>query len=728
MNDPPSLQSRVLGWNEGMDLPTKTESIVLSSFFTPASIAVVGAADDPTKLRGKLMKLALDSGYAGPVHPVHPKAGTIQGRTAYASLEQVPDGAELVLIATPGASVPGIVAEAVAAGAKAAVILSSGVDMAALEAAIGDSGLRYMGPNTEGYFDIGGVAGTFAAVVEEALATERAASRPGRKISIVSQSGGLGFALFGRGLAENLDFHSVITTGNEGDLECLDFVDHLLDEGETGVIMMFVEGLKAPGRFVDAAAKAADKGVPIVIMKVGRSEAGQRAAVSHTAHLTGADTAYDAVFDRYGVIRVFDMEEMLAAGAALARFPQGRVRRAAVVSTSGGAGAWAADLLGAVGIDVPELSPALQAELMAFIPEFGSAANPVDVTAQAVEAGGRPLVQVLEKLQHTEEVDAIVVNMGLHKPGRIDTLADLLGPLYAQASKPIAFHSHIAPHADNLRALAGLGGQGFHSFRGCAAGLSAIDRHADFLAGWQGSTTAAAARAPVADAAEAGVLDEAATAGLLAQYDIPVPPSALAGTAQEALAQAGAMGFPVVLKIQSPDIAHKTEAGGVALNVGPDDVIEAFERVLANSRAHAPDARIEGVLVQKMMPKGHEFVIGVIRDPDFGPLVMLGAGGIYLEVLKDVIFAPVPISPDQARTLIGRLKTAPILAGARGQAPGDIDALARLVSRVADLAATEANVGQLDLNPVFVYPAGSGVVAVDALAVAGQAVIPAAAH
>lgn len=700
------------------------EPIVLSSFFTPAAIAVVGAADDTTKLRGKLLKLALDSGYAGPVHPVHPKGGTIQGRTAYASLADVPGGAELVLIATPGSSVPGVVAEAVAAGAKAAVILSSGVDMAALQAAIGDSGLRYMGPNTEGYFDLGGVAGTFAAVVEEALATERAGGRPGHKVSIVSQSGGLGFALFGRGLAENLDFHSVVTTGNEGDLECLDFVDHLLDEGESGVILMFVEGLKHPGRFVAVAAKAADKGVPIVVMKVGRSEAGQRAAVSHTAHLTGADTAYDAVFDRYGVIRVFDMEEMLAAAAALARFPQGRVRRAAVVSTSGGAGAWAADLLGVVGIDVPELSPALQAELMAFIPAFGSAANPVDVTAQAVEAGGRPLVQVLEKLQHSDEVDAIVVNMGLHKPGRIDALADLLGPLYAGATKPIAFHSHIAPHADNLRALAGLGGQGFHSFRGCAAGLAAIDRHAAFLEGWRAAEAPAAPRAAVADAVPAGVLDEAATASLLASYAIPVPPSALVTTADEALARARAMGFPVVLKIQSPDIAHKTEAGGVALNVGADDLRAAFDRVLASSRAHAPDARIEGVLVQKMMPRGHEFVIGVIRDPDFGPLVMLGAGGIYLEVLKDVVFAPVPISPAQAKGLIARLKTAPILAGARGQPPGDVDALAELVSRVADLAATEGNIDQLDLNPVFVYPVGGGVVAVDALAVAGPVAGP----
>jgi acyl-CoA synthetase (NDP forming) len=695
---------------------------VLSSFFTPASVAVVGAADDPSKLRGKLMKLALDSGYQGPVHPVHPKGGTIQGRTAYTSLAEIPGGAELVLIATPGATVPGVIREAVAAGSKAAVILSSGVDMAELTDAIGDSGLRYLGPNTEGYFDLNGVAATFAAVVEEALAQGQAAARPGRKVSIVSQSGGLGFALFGRALAEQLDFNAVITTGNEGDLECLDFVDHLLDQGDSGVILMFIEGLKTPARFASVAAKAADKGVPIVVMKVGRSEAGQRAAVSHTAHLTGADTAYDAVFERYGVIRVFDMEEMLAAAAAFARFPHGRVQRTAVVTTSGGAGAWAADLCGTLGIDVPELSAGLQASLGEHIPEFGSPANPVDVTAQAVEAGGVPLVRVLEKLQHSDEIDAMIVNMGLHKAGRIDSLAGLLGPLYDGATKPILFHSHILPVSQNMASLAALGGQGFASFRGCAAALSALDRHAVFLEGWKQRAAETPARAAIMDHAPAGVLDEADTTKLLSAYSVPVPPSALTGTREDAAREAAAMAFPVVLKIQSPDIAHKTEAGGVALNVGAGEVEAVFDRIIASAKAYAPDARIEGVLIQKMMPKGHEVVIGVTRDPDFGPLVMLGSGGIYLEVLKDVVFAPVPISPDDAKALIGKLKTAPILQGTRGQAAGDIDALAELVSRVAELARAEGNIDQLDLNPVFVYPAGEGVVAVDALVVAGQPV------
>jgi len=695
---------------------------VLDSFFHPASIAVVGAADDPAKMRGKLLKIALNSDFRGPIHPVHPKGGIIQGRQAFARLADIPGGAELVLIATPGATVPGVIREAVAAGAKAAVILSSGVDMAELTDAIGESGLRYMGPNCEGYVAMDGAAATFAAVADAVLSGERPARCPGRKVSIVSQSGGLGFALFGRGLAENLDFHAVITTGNEGDVESLDCVDHLLDEGEAGVIVMFIEGLKSPDRFAEVASKAADKGVPIVMMKVGRSEAGQRAAVSHTAHLTGADTAYDAIFARYGVIRVFDQEQMLSVAAALARFPHVPVKKVAVVSTSGGAGAWVADLCGTAGLDVPVLSPPLQRDLAQWIPGFGSTANPVDVTAAAVEAGGLPLVHVLERLQHSDEVDAFVVNIGLHSPGRIAKLADFLGPVFAASAKPILFTSHILPIAENMAALARLGGQGFHSYTACAAALDGIGRYAAFQARWQARAPARPPGAPRLPHLKPGVLDEADTAALIDAYAIPVPPSVLATDRDGAARAAAAMGFPVVLKIQSPDIAHKTEAGGVRLGVEAGAVEAAFVEIVANAKAHDPQARIEGVLVQKMMPKGHELVIGVIRDPDFGPLVMLGSGGIYLEVLKDVVFAPPPITPAEAKDLILGLKTAPILAGVRGQKAADIDALAALVSRVADLARTESGIEQIDFNPVFVYPEGEGVVAVDALAVAADTV------
>lgn len=687
-------------------------------FFAPKSVAVVGASDDVKRLRGKLLKLLLNSDYDGPVYPVHPKGGMIQGLHAYTALSDIKGGVDLVLIATPGATVPDLVAEAIAKGARGAVILSSGVDQAALDTAIGDADFRYMGPNTEGYSAAGGVAATFAGVVDQVQSEEKAHVRPGGKVSIISQSGGLGFALYGRALAENLNVHSVITTGNEGDLEVLDFAQHVLNEGEASVILMFIEGLKNAARLEQVARLAAEKKVPIIVMKIGRSEAGQRAAVSHTAHLTGADTAYDAAFDRYGIIRVFDSEEMLAVAAAFARCPHVPVKRVGVVTTSGGAGAWAADLCGMEGIDVPVLSDALQAEIGVDIPEFGSPANPVDATANAIEDGGRTLIRIVEKLAKSDEIDAIIINMGLSQAARIAGLADMLGPFLESAKKPILFHSHILPSREALAALADLGGQGMHSFRGCALALTALDRFAEAQARGMPAKTAPKP-AQFGNLAE-GVLNEADSAALLAHYDLPLPPSAVVQSADAAMEAASAMGFPVVLKIQSPDIAHKTEAGGVALNVDAGNIIEAFAQIMASSKAYAPDANIEGVLVQKMMSKGHEIVVGMIRDPDFGPLIMVGSGGVYLEVLKDVAFAPVPLSRDDARRLIDGLKTAPILHGVRGQAGSDMDALITLITNLSDLADSENAIQQVDLNPVFVYDAGQGVVAVDSLIVAGE--------
>lgn len=699
---------------------SKERGVLLSSFLKPSSVAVVGAANDPAKLRGKLLKLVVDSGFDGPIYPIHPRETTIQGMAAYPSLCDLPEPVDLVLIATPGSTVPAIIRDAVSNGNRAAVILSSGVDIDELTAAVGDSGLRYMGPNTEGYFVPGSVAATFSAVVGNVLAGGRTGATSGRKLSIVSQSGGLGFALFGRGLAEHLDFESVVTTGNEGDLECLDFVDHLIDAGESDVIILFIEGLKTPGRFAEIAAKAADRKIPLLVMKIGRSEAGQRAAVSHTAHLTGADTAYDAVFERFGVLRVFDQEELLAAAAALVRFPRVPARRVAVVTTSGGAGAWAADICGASGIEVPLLSEALQAQMAQYVPDFGSTANPVDVTAQAVEDGGRTLVRVLEILDKSDEIDAMVVNMGLAKRGRVAALGDLLEPLFANSSKPILFQSHIKPIDENMGELARLGGQGFHSLRGCASALAALDSHARFQSDWAGWQPVVAEGQPILPVGARGVVEEDSVTRLLLHYRIPMPPSALASTAQQAAESADKMGYPVVLKIQSPDIAHKTEAGGVELGVGAGQVAPAYDRIMANASDYAPNARIEGVLVQKMMPKGHEVVIGVQRDPDFGPLLMIGAGGIYLEVLKDVVFSPLPIDRDRALSLTRRLKTAPILEGVRGEAAGDMDALADLIVQVGELAIQEPALSQFDLNPVFVYPEGQGVVCVDALVVAGE--------
>jgi len=683
---------------------------LISRLLNPSSVAVVGAANDRGKLRGKLLALLIQAGFEGAVYPVNPGANEIQGLPAYPDLTAVPGPVDLVLIAVPGGQVPTVLDQAVQIGAGAAVIFSSGVpDISGYADRI-----RIMGPNTEGFYcPESRLAATFAQVVEHSLERDEAPPAAPRPLTIISQSGGLGFALYGRALAENLDVRSVITTGNEGDLECLDFVEHCVDQASPAVILLFIEGLKTPARLAEVAAKARAAGSSIVALKVGRSEAGQRAALSHTAHLAGADTAYDASFERAGVIRVHDLEESLAVAAALSRLPASPGQRVAIVTTSGGAGAWAADLCSAAGLEIPPLTEALQAEILPLIPSYGAAGNPVDVTAAAVEDGGKSLVQVVERLVASDEVDGVLVNMGLAAKGRVAALRPVLEPLLRASRKPIVFHSHILPSRENLTALAQAGSHGFSTLRAAALGLAALAKDGERLR--RAPVVARSAdRRPMIAAAD-GVLGEAETGNLLRAYDLPFPQSILAADADQCVAAAARIGGPVAMKIQSVDLPHKTEAGGVFLGVTAEDVRSTFERIIANARAYAPDARIEGVLVQQMARPGREVAVGMVRDPDFGPLVMLGAGGVYIEVLKDVVFAPAPIDRAEAMRLIMSLKTVPILKGVRGAPPGDLEALAELISRVGDLALCEAAIEQIDLNPVVVYPAGEGVMAVDAL-------------
>ncbi len=697
---------------------------MISNLLHPDSIAVVGASNDVRKLRGMLLHTLLLGKFPGAIYPVNPGYEEIQGLKAYASLDDLPAVPDLALLVVPGAVAPQEIEKAAARGVKAAIVYSSDADPDALTQAIGASGLRLMGPNTEGLFiPKARLAPTFAHSVAEVLMHPGPHRNARRSVSIVSQSGGQGFALFGRGLAEKLDFHSVIATGNEVDLDCLDFVEHLVRDGEAGVILMFIEGLKRPERFARVAALAADRGVPLVVLKVGSSEAGRRAAISHTAHLAGTDTAYDALFRRYGVIRVADPEEMLAAAAAFSRLPLVTRANTAIITSSGGAGAWAAELCSARGLAVPMLNPGLQQKIASLIPSFGSAVNPIDVTAQAVEDGGAALAQVLATVVADDQIDAVIVNMGLGVKGRVKGLRPVYEPLFAQSQKPLLFHSHIIPSEENLEELADFGAHGFPSFRACAFALHALSAYGRFQQQCHASrANAQAAREPPSmphfdvDEEAGGVLGEHATRSMLERFGVPTPPSRLASSSEGALAAARALGFPVVLKIQSRSISHKTEAGGVELNVSEADVEQAYARITANALRHAPNASIQGVLVQKQMPAGHEVVIGIVTDPDFGPLIMFGLGGIYVEILKDVAFAPPPIDRDEALRMIGSLKASPILFGARGRPAADVDALADLLMRVSDMAvAGQDTIDQLDLNPVFVYPKGQGLVAVDAL-------------
>ena len=714
----------------------------LQALFSPRSIAVVGASQDVQRIRGRLLRQLLDGGFAGPVHPVNPSSATIQGLKAYPSVALLPEPVDLALIAVAAQQVMEVLEQCARRGVRAAAIFTAGANGVPVGQRLQDqvaafacrSGMRILGPNAEGFIDTEGqLLATFSPTLQHVPPLPRGALPRRGRVSIVSQSGAMAFALYSRAMEQQIPVRHLVSTGNEADVELLEVVEYLVERGESCAILLFIEGFRDPRRFAAVASRAADAGIVLVAAKIGRSRAGQRAAVSHTAHLTGADTAYDAAFERHGVIRADTPDDMLAIAAAVSAGVRPPGRRIAIVTTSGGAGGWAADICEQAGLEVPEFDPEFKRRLGEIVPDYGSPENPVDVTARVVEDGGKTLLAILELLGTARGIDAGLVIMSLVAPGRITSIEAELAALHARHGHPIVFHSPGAAAPEALAALARAGGLQL-SLAGFARAMRALDDHRRFRERWQSRRPASPApqrglplHAAYAVHEQPGVLDAPATRKLLADWRIPQPVELIVpngdALVEQAVAAAGSMGWPVAIKIVSPDIAHKTEAGGVELDLaGAPQAREACERILRNVRSRQPGARIDGLQVQRMMPPGREMVVGVARDPDFGPMVMLGLGGIHVEVLGDTVFGLAPLSHEDALGMIGRLKGRAILDGVRGEPPADIEALAALLVSVSELAAAHAgSIAEIDLNPVLVYPAGRGAVAVDALVVAARA-------
>ncbi|MGE0724958.1 MAG: acetate--CoA ligase family protein [Alphaproteobacteria bacterium] len=695
----------------------------LAPFFSPRSIAVVGAADDATKLRGRILSQLLKGGFAGPVYPVHPSATTIQGLPAYRAVGGTPAPADLALVAIPSEGVPGVLEECAAAGVKAVMLYSGGFaeegeakrglqdEVAAIARR---TGMRIAGPNSVGFLNVADqVCCTFSPAIDfDALPAQRASET--RRIGIVSQSGGLGFAIFNRGLKRQLAFSHVVNTGNEADIDATEILDFLIDDPSTGVVAMFLESIRRGPRFIAVAEKALAAGKPIVVAKVGRSEAGTRAALSHTASMTGADAVYDSVFRRLGIARVDDQDAMLDVAQAFALQPPLAGRRIGIVTISGGVGGWMADALSAQGFQMPRLDDAVQARLRRFLPSFAATFNPIDITANATGTDYR--ASSLETLIDVPEIDGIVNISSLANDSMLAKERDRLAALAARRQKPIVFYTYPLPGPGASETLAGIGIPLYTNLTGTARALVALrDLHVaqssarptDLPAGDHGAAVAALQAA-------GATLCEYEAAPLLAAYGIATPPQRLATTRTAAEAAATALGFPVALKVQSPAIPHKTEAGGVALRLGDAAAAGiAFDRIVA---AVGSAADLRGVLVQRMATTGVEMIVGAIDDPAFGPQVTVGLGGVMVELMRDVAMAPAPLDRAGALALIGRLRGAALLDGWRGTPAADRDALADLIARLSVLALDHAGrIAEIELNPVLVHPAGAGVSVVDAL-------------
>ena len=703
----------------------------LRPLLAPTSIAVIGASGDTETLRGRLTHALIGHGYAGRVYPVTRSQTEILGLRAYASVGDLPEAADLAVIVVPAAVVPGALDECGARGIRAAVIISSGFAEESGEAAHARDlelrrvaekhGILVCGPNSEGLVNpLQRVVATFSPVFHDPQRPLLPATPHGRPIAVSCQSGALTFAFLNRGRDRQLRFTYQVSAGNQTVLEAHDYVDWALDHGGADIFLLYLEAIRRPDRFRSVADKAAAAGKPLIVAKVGRSDAGRRAAASHTGSLAHAGVIDDAIFRHHGIIRGDDLDHMLDVAAAFAFCPLPAGNRVAVITGSGGSAVWMADILSAHGLELPVLENEIQQRVLALLPSYASAQNPVDGTAQAIHEVG--YARLVEIVRESQRIDTILLIGSLANDAtaikRAEELAELSGP----RGKPILLSTYTSASPQAIAAFAAAGIPVYTSMPSCARAIGALVDYARFQA--RRGRVLPPAMAPgrreetARTLAAAGpVLTEHQAKALLAGYGIPRPAEALATSTDDAVAAAARIGGPVALKVQSPDITHKTEAGAVALRIeGEVAVREAYERILANADAARPGAAIEGVLVQRMAPPGHEIILGIIRDPDFGPMLMVGLGGIHVEVLRDVVFAPVPIGPDEALSLLSELRGAALLDGVRGAEPADKGALAEVIAALSRFAADHADqIAEIDLNPVILHDRGLTIV--DALIV-----------
>jgi acetyltransferase len=701
----------------------------LDSFFAPDSIALIGASRDLEKIPGRLLSMLRKNGYPGKIFPINPNYGDIDGLKCFAAIADVGQPIDLAIVIIPAKAVLGALEQCAAVGVKNAVIISSGFaeeggDSAAMQEALvalaKRTGMRISGPNAEGFYSqVQHVAATFSPTVDlKPDAPQLVATK--RRIGIVAQSGGIGFAIYHRAKALGVALSYVISAGNESDLGAGEFLDFMVQDSSTDVILLFIEGIRDVDKFLTAARRAAEMGKPVIVTKVGRSGAGERAAASHTASMAGWSAAYDAVFAKYGFIVSNDLDEAVTIAAVLTTNPLPKGDRVAVLTVSGGAGIWGADTVSMQGLKVPELSSSIQTEIKKLLPSYGAAGNPIDVTAQGVHSGG--LQKSIDLLDVSDEVDALLVVLSLSSDTRMPFKLAELKPVIDAQSKPIVFYSYTLPSHFARTELAASGAVVLSGLTHVGVAMRRMVEFAKFRL----APPADVAAPPLRDISahlKSATLSEFDSKSVLRDAGLALPDEVLVTRRDELDAAIARVGFPLVMKIQSRDIPHKSEVGGVRVNITTKgEAFAAYLALLESAQRHRPEAAIQGVLVSPMAKKGVEIIVGTMQDATFGPMIMVGYGGITTELFRDVIYRPAPVSAAEAAAMLAELKAAPLLNGFRGAAKADVPALAQLISQVSVLAAQYAGViSEIEINPVLVHPVGQGVTIVDALVVRKKA-------
>jgi acetyl coenzyme A synthetase (ADP forming)-like protein len=690
---------------------------MLEMFTDPKGVAVVGASASPEKLGYQILHNIVQYGYEGHIYPINPTADEVLGLPVYKSVLDTPDPVDLAVIVVPAKFVPGVLEECGKRGLKGAVIISAGFREVgpqgkALERQVIEIARQYdmrlIGPNVLGIIDT---------VCK--LNASFAAGMPHRgKIAFMSQSGALCTSILDLALGQHVGFSRFYSIGNKADINEIDLLRAWAEDPESRVIVGYLEGISDGPEFMRVA-RQVTRHKPIIAIKSGTTSAGSRAVSSHTGTLAGSEKAYDAAFKQVGIIRAGSVQDLFDWARAFARQPLLESDAIAVVTNAGGPGIMASDAIERAGLHLASLTTETKQHLQALLPPAASVANPIDVLGDAL---ADRYALAIEAALKDPTVGAVLLVLTPQIMTQIPETAEALGRLSQKIGKPVfgAFMGDAAIR-EGVEVLHRYSVPNYQVPERAVAAIAAMWNHRRWLNTLPLEVTPfdfdRAAIRGVFDrvrAEERATIGDAEAREVLEACGILLPKSVLAKTADEAVAAAEAIGYPVVMKIASPDILHKTDIGGIKLNIASaGDVRDAFDLLVYRGRRYMPDATIWGCQVQQMIKGGREVIIGMNRDPQFGPLLMFGLGGIYVEALKDVTFRVAPIGQREANEMLGEIRSIRLLRGVRGEKPADMAAIADTVLRISQLVTEYPEIVELDINPLMVFEAGKGAMAVD---------------
>ncbi len=688
----------------------------LNAFFCPEGVAVVGASRDPEKLGHGILSNILASGYKGNVYPVNPKTDEVLGLPSYPSVKEIPGSLDLAVIVIPERFVPDALRECGEKGLKAVIVITAGFGETGVEGARREQeiaaiareyGLRVIGPNCLGVID------TFCPIN-----ASFAASMPDQgNIAFMSQSGALCTAVLDLAVAEGIGFSRFVSLGNKADVDEAALLLKWKDDEHTAVVLAYIEGLPDGRKFIDVARQvSAIK--PVVALKSGTTAAGSKAVSSHTGSLAGSEHAYEAAFQKAGVLRAKSLQDIFDWGLVFAYQPLLEGPYIAIVTNAGGPGILATDDLERAGLHLAQLETGTVQILRDGLPRAANVYNPIDVLGDAaVDRYALALKAALED----PNVNGVIVILTPQVMTEITQTAELVSEMASQYDKPV-----IGCFMGEAKIRAGaeiLNRNRVPNFPApdrAVGALQAMWHYRQYLSQPQTEPDEFDVNRDevlrILDEVRADgrlTLGEVEARGVIAAYGIPLPQSTLARTSEEAIEIAEAIGFPVALKVASPDILHKSDIGGIKLDLrDADDVRDAFDLIMYRCLKHMPDAEIWGTLVQEMVNPGKEVIVGMSHDPQFGPLILFGLGGIYVEVLKDVAFRLAPVTELEAGAMINEIRAAPLLRGVRGEKRSDVKAIAEIIQRVSQLVMDFPEIVELDINPVVVHTQGA--IALDA--------------